>query len=121
MKKTVVLGASPEPNRYSNLASRMLNDAGFEFVPVGIKKGDVVGKSILNLRDKPQIDNVHTVTLYLSPRNQKEWYDYILGLKPRRIIFNPGTENLELGKLAEKQGIEAEYACNLVLLKTGQF
>jgi predicted CoA-binding protein len=121
MKKTVVIGASPEPSRYSNLASNMLHNAGFDFVPVGIKKGEILGKSILNLRDKPAIENTHTVTLYLNPTNQKEWYDYILGLKPQRLIFNPGTENPELSELAAKNGIEVENACNLVLIQTGQF
>jgi len=121
MKKTVVIGASPEPSRYSYLASHMLDDAGFEFVPVGIKKGDILGKSILDLRDKPNIENVHTITIYLNPENQKDWYSYILSLNPKRLIFNPGTENPELGDLAEKKGIEVEYACNLVLIQTGQF
>ena len=121
MKKTVVIGASPETSRYSNMASRMLDKAGFEFIPVGIKKGEILGKSILDLRNKPVIQKVHTVTIYLNPRNQKEWYIYILSLNPKRLIFNPGTENPELGNLAEMQGIEVEYACNLVLIRTGQF
>lgn len=121
MKKTVVIGASPYTSRYSNLASNMLHNAGFEFVPVGIKVGEILGKKILDIREKPEISDVHTVTMYLSPKNQTEWYDYILGLNPKRIIFNPGTENPELGKLAEKQGVEVDYACNLVLIQTGQF
>ncbi len=121
MKKTVVIGASPKSSRYSYLASHMLNDAGYEFVPIGIKKGEILGKSILNIKDNPAVDNVHTVTIYLSPGNQKDYYDYILGLNPKRLIFNPGAENPELGKLAENRGIEVEYACNLVLLRTGQF
>lgn len=121
MKKTVVIGASPVASRYSNLASRMLDNAGFEFVPVGIKKGEILNKSILDLREEPYIEDVHTVTLYLNPTNQKEWYSYILDLKPKRIIFNPGTENSELGEMAQKQGIDVEYACNLVLIQTGQF
>lgn len=121
MKKAVVIGASPEASRYSNLASHMLHNAGFEFVPVGIKKGEILGKTILNLRNKPAIENVHTVTLYLSPVNQKEWYDYILGLNPHRLIFNPGTENPELIELAKSKGIEVENACSLVLIQTGQF
>ena len=121
MKKTVVIGASPDPSRYSYVACQMLDQAGFEFIPVGIKKGEILGKPILDLKSKPKIDQVHTVTLYLNPNNQKEWYDYILSLNPRRMIFNPGTENLELATLAAKQKIEVEYACNLVLLRTGQF
>ena len=121
MKKTVVIGASPDTSRYSNLASHMLNNAGYEFVPVGIKKGEILGKAILNLKEKPEIEDVHTVTIYLNSANQKEWYDYILSLNPKRLIFNPGTENPELGKLAENLEIEVEYACNLVLIQTGQF
>lgn len=121
MKKTVVIGASPETSRYSNLVSHMLNNAGFDFVPVGIKKGEILGKSILDLGDEPDIKNVHTVTIYLNPGNQKEWYNYILGLNPKRLIFNPGTENPELGDLAGKKGIEVEYACSLVLIQSDQF
>ncbi len=121
MKKTIILGASPNPARYSNLAIRMLNDAGHEFVPVGIKKGELFGKPILNIRDKPQIEDVHTVSFYLGAEKQKEWYDYILGLRPKRLIFNPGAENPELSKLAKERGIEVENSCNLVLIQTGQF
>lgn len=121
MKKTVVIGASPDATRYSYLASQMLDNAGFEFVPVGIKKGEILGKPILNIKDKPAILDVHTVTIYLSPKNQEEWYSYIISLNPKRIIFNPGTGNPEFGELAKKEGIEVEYACNLVLIQTGQF
>ena len=121
MKKTVVIGASPESSRYSNLACQMLSDAGHTFVPVGIKQGEIDGEQILNLKEKPAIDGVHTVTMYLSPKNQPEWYDYILGLNPKRIIFNPGTENFEFAEMAKERGIDTEFACNLVLLRTGQF
>jgi uncharacterized protein len=121
MKKTVVIGASPDPARYSNIVCRMLADAGHEFVPVGIKGGHILGREILNIREKPAIENVHTVTMYLSPKNQIEWVDFVFSLKPRRIIFNPGTENPEFARKAVELGIEAEFACNLVLLGTGQF
>lgn len=121
MKKTVVLGASPNPSRYAFLACNMLHQAGFEFVPVGIKRGEILQQSILDLRAKPPIEDVHTVTLYLNPTNQQEWYDYITGLKPKRIIFNPGTENRELELLAAKQGIASLYACTLVLIRSNQF
>jgi hypothetical protein len=99
----------------------MLSDAGIQFVPVGIKRGKIEEEHILDLRQKPVIDQVHTVTLYLSPKNQTEWFDYILGLQPKRIIFNPGTENMEFAEMAHAKGIETEFACNLVLLRTGQF
>jgi predicted CoA-binding protein len=121
MKKTIVIGASPKRSRYSNLVCHMLSDAGIGFVPVGITRGEIEGRKILNLRDKPAIDQVHTVTLYLSPKNQLEWYDYMLSLLPKRIIFNPGTENMEFAEMANAKGIETEFACNLVLLRTGQF
>jgi uncharacterized protein len=90
-------------------------------VPIGIKTGEVAGASILNIREKPKIEGVDTVTLYIGPRHQPEWYDYLLGLKPRRIIFNPGTENDEFEKRAEAAGVEVEEACTLVLLRSRQF
>lgn len=120
-KKTVVIGASTNPARYAYLASNMLTDYGHEVVPVGIKKGEVAGKPIQDLRQHPEIKEVDTVTLYLGPQNQPEWYDYILGLNPNRIIFNPGTENSELVKKAESKGIEAVYGCTLVMLRAGTF
>ena len=120
-KKTVVLGASTNPERYAYLAANMLKENGHLIVPVGIKKGEVAGESILSISEKPQIEGVDTVTLYLGPANQKEWYDYILSLKPKRILFNPGTENEELEKLAQENNIETEQACTLVLLRTNQY
>lgn len=120
-KKTVILGATTNPMRYAYVAAEMFAERNIPFVPVGIKEGVVFGQEILNLREKPIIPDVHTVTLYLGPQNQVEWYDYILSLKPKRIIFNPGTENHELIDLANKNGIQACQACNLVLLSTGQF
>lgn len=121
MKKTVVIGASPNPGRYSNVVCRMLLETGHEFVPVGIKSGHIDGHEILDIRQQPDVENVHTVTLYLNARNQKEWYDYIFSLNPKRIIFNPGAENPEFARKASERGIKAEVACNLVLLSTRQF
>ena len=121
MKKTVVIGASPDPGRYSNIVCHMLSEEGHEFVPVGIRRGHIDGREILDIKQKPAIENVHTVTIYLSPENQQEWYDYIFSLKPHRIIFNPGTENPDFARKATELGIAAEFACNLVLLRTGQF
>ncbi|PSL07080.1 CoA-binding protein [Cecembia rubra] len=120
-KKTVILGASANPERYAYLAAEMLTERNIPFVPVGIKKGDVFGQSILEIKEKPHIPDVHTVTLYIGPHNQPEWYDYIFSLNPQRIIFNPGTENPELYDLAKSKGIDVWKACNLVLLRTGQF
>lgn len=119
--KTVIIGATTNPSRYAFLAANMLNEAHFEFVPVGIKQGKVLGKEILDLRTKPQIDDVHTVTLYIGPQNQPEWYEYILSLNPKRIIFNPGTENPEFMEMAKKQGVEVEAACTLVLIRTNSY
>lgn len=121
MKKTVILGATDNPSRYAYTAASMLDRQKIDFVPVGIKTGKVFGKEILDLRTRPTIPDVDTVTLYISPQNQPEWYDYILSLKPARIIFNPGTENPELEKMAREQGIQVWPACTLVLLSTGQY
>ncbi len=119
MKKTVVLGASDNPARYSFRAAHMLKKHGHEVVPVGIRKGEVAGLPIHT--DRPAEKDVDTVTLYVGPQNQPGWYDYILDLKPRRILFNPGTENPELEKLAHQHGIRTEEACTLVLLSIGQY
>ena len=119
MKKTLVLGASPNTSRYSNIVVKRLHSYGHEAVPVGIRKGEIDGVEIIT--DLPQRDDIDTVTLYLNPQRQKEYYDYILGLKPNRIIFNPGTENPELAKAAREAGIETEAACTLVKLATGDY
>jgi uncharacterized protein len=120
-KKTVIIGATPDPSRYAFIAASMLREYNHEIVPVSIKKGSVLGKEILDLRTKPEIPDVDTVTMYIGPQNQPEWYDYILGLKPRRIIFNPGTENDEFEKMAEDKGIETVEGCTLVMLRSYQF
>jgi predicted CoA-binding protein len=99
----------------------MLTQYNNEIVPLGIKTGEVFGNPILDIKQKPEIDNVDTVTLYIGPQRQPEWYDYILGLNPKRIIFNPGTENDEFEKMAEDKGIEALQACTLVMLRSRQF
>lgn len=119
--KTVLIGATPNPARYAYLVANELHQKGHEFVLLGIKKGVVAGREILNLREKPHIENVDTVTLYIGPQNQAEWIDYILSLEPRRIIFNPGSENEELAKKAEAQGIESLNACSLVMLSIGNY
>ena len=120
-QKTVVLGASNNPSRYSYTACQMLHEQGREFIPIGIKHGKVFGKDILPILNHPTIDNVETVTLYMNPAHQKPHYDFILNMKPKRIIFNPGTENMELRNLAEQKGIDTEFSCTLVLLSTGQY
>jgi len=120
-KKTVIIGATTNPGRYAYLAASMLTDYQHEIVPVGIRKGKVADKEIRNIRLKPPVQDVDTVTLYIGPHRQPEWYEYILSLKPKRIIFNPGTENDEFEKLAEEKGIETLEACTLVLLQSNQF
>jgi hypothetical protein len=119
MKKTVVLGASPNPSRYSNRAVKRLLSNGYEAVAIGIRAGEINGIEIIT--DTPLVKNVHTITLYLNPERQKLHYDYILSLQPERIIFNPGTENHELMRLASEQGIEIEVACTLILLSVGEY
>jgi predicted CoA-binding protein len=120
-KKTVIIGATTNPSRYAYLAAQMLTSYQYEIVPVGIKEGVVFDKEILDIFEKPPVENVDTVTLYIGPHRQPEYYDYILGLKPKRIIFNPGTENDEFEKMAEAKGIEALQACTLVMLRSGQY
>lgn len=122
MKKTVLIGATTNPSRYAYLAANMLAEYGHEVVPLSIHKaGQVAGFEILDLNAKPAIADVDTVTLYIGPQRQPEWYDYILGLKPKRIIFNPGTENEDFEKRAEAEGVEALEACTLVMLRSRQF
>jgi len=119
MKKTLVLGATTNPSKYGYIATSRLKSHGHEVIPVGIRKGKIEDIEIRN--DFPVLDNIDTVTLYLNPRIQKEYYGYILKLNPKRIIFNPGTENIELVNLAKQKGIEVEIACTLVLLSTAQY
>lgn len=118
-KKTLVLGATPNTGRYANLAANRLVSHGHSIVNVGIREGEVAGVPI----EKP--DTIHTdidtITLYVGPQRQPPLYDYILSTHPKRIIFNPGTENSELRKLATDKGIETEYACTLVLLSIGDY
>lgn len=121
MKKTLLVGATEDRTRYAYLAAKMLNETGHDFIPIGIKKGEVFGREIVDLRSKPELEDIHTITLYIGPANQKEWIDYLIGLNPERIIFNPGTENPEFFSKASEAGIEVLPACNLVMLSTGQF
>jgi predicted CoA-binding protein len=119
MKKTLILGASTNPDRYSNIAAHRLVAHGHPIVNVGVKSGEVAG-AMIELPDVIHQD-IDTISLYLGPANQTPYYDYILKSNPKRIIFNPGTENGELERLAEEKGIETTEACTLVLLSTGQY
>lgn len=118
-KKTLVLGASPNPARYSYIAVLRLIAQGHPVVALGINMGSI-GSSMIET-EKKTYNDIDTVTLYLNPTHQKEYYTYILALAPKRILFNPGTENDELMELANKQGIRTQEACTLVLLSTGQY
>jgi predicted CoA-binding protein len=119
MKKTLVLGATPNPDRYAYLAANRLARHGHEIVNVGIKTGTVAGVPI----EKPETihPDIDTITLYVGPRNQPSLYNYILETKPKRVVFNPGTENEELESQLRQHGIEPVEACTLVLLSTGQY
>lgn len=118
-KKTLVLGASDNSSRYSYLAIQRLRSKGHEVVGIGKHTGTVEDVTIETT--KQPIEELNTVTLYLNPLHQKEYYDYILSLKPKRIIFNPGAENEELKQLALQNNIQPMEACTLVLLSTGQY
>ena len=118
-KKTLVLGGSENPNRYGNMAIHRLRGKGHPVVSIGKRKGEVLDVDIVT--ETQPFDDVDTVTLYLNPKNQEPYYDYILSLKPKRIIFNPGAENEELASLAAEKGIEPIEACTLVMLATGQY
>lgn len=117
--KVLVLGASMNEDRYSNRAIKKLVAHGFEVAALGNKIGEVNGVEIK--KELYPFENIHTITLYLNPQNQKPYYDYILSLKPKRIIFNPGTENLELQEILKQKKIQVEEACTLVMLGMGVF
>ncbi|MBS1555816.1 MAG: CoA-binding protein [Bacteroidetes bacterium] len=121
MKKTVIIGATTNKDRYAYLAAEMLTEYHHEIVPVGIKKGEVFGKAILEIQTRPEVQDVDTVTMYIGPQRQPEHYQYILSLKPKRVIFNPGTENSEFEKMVEQSGAEAIEACTLVMLRSRQY
>ncbi len=118
-KKTLVLGASENPARYSYLAANKLKNNGHPVVAIGKCKGTVAGVPIET--EQVPLNDIDTVTLYLNPAHQKAYYDYIIALHPQRIIFNPGTENDELAELAQQAGIKTVEACTLVMLSTGQY
>ncbi len=117
--KTLVFGASTKKYRYSYRAVHLLALNGFEAVPVGLSEGEIDGIQILT--GHPDIKNIHTISMYVNKERQIEHYGYFLELKPKRIIFNPGTENPELTKLATEKGIKCENSCTLVLLSIGQY
>ncbi len=118
-KLTIILGASANPSRYSFLALNRLLQHGHPVLPIGLRETEVAGVKIVN--KPPEVEQADTITLYLNPIRQKEYYPFILAVNPRRIIFNPGTENPELKRLAKVKGIESIEACTLVMLATGEY
>lgn len=117
--KTIVLGASPNEDRFSYKAIVSLRKHNYEVIAIGKRMGIVADVEII--QHTPFIEDVHTIAIYLSPKNQKEYYNYILSLNPKRIIFNPGTENEELLKIAQNKGIEVVERCILIMLSTNQY
>jgi len=118
-KKTLVLGASLKEDRYSNIAINKLVNNGHEVIAIGLRKGNIENVKIDT--GYPELKDIDTVTLYVKPERQEEYYEYIISIKPKRVIFNPGTENREFIELLESNNIEVEVACTLVLLTIGQY
>ena len=119
MQTTLVFGASLKPYRYSNLAIRRLREYNIDTVAFGLRAGDVAGVQIKTNLD--ELPNVDIVTLYLGAQRQKEYYEQIIALQPKKVIFNPGTENEAFYTLLKQHNIHVEVACTLVLLATGQY
>ncbi|TDD76085.1 CoA-binding protein [Flavobacterium caseinilyticum] len=118
-KKTLVLGATTKPERYAFKAVNMLVDKGHSVLALGQNAGEVAGVKI-QTKAIP-LKNIDTVTLYLNPTRQRDYYNYIVEAKPKRVIFNPGTENPEFYQLLKLNDIKVEVACTLVLLATNQY
>ena len=118
-KKTLVLGATTKPERYAFKAITMLTEKGHSVIAIGQNQGEVAGITI-RTKNIP-LKNIDTVTLYLNPVRQREYYNYIIETKPKRVLFNPGTENPEFYQLLQSNGIKVEIACTLVLLTTNQY
>ena len=118
-KKTLVIGASIKPERYSNIATRRLVNNNIDTIALGLREGNIGAVKILT--ERPNDQNIHTVTLYIGAKHQPDFYDYIIQLNPQRVIFNPGTENPEFYELLQKKDIEVVIACTLVLLSTDNY
>ena len=119
MKKVIVLGASLDSSRYSNMAMKKLKLKDYDIIGIGSRTGEVVGVPILT--EPILINDIHTVTIYLNPMNQRSYYDYVFETRPKRVIFNPGSENKEFEMLLDQQQISFEKACTLVMLSLNQF
>ena len=117
--KTLVIGASVKPDRYSHKVVLKLLDSGIKVIPMGINQGNIADLVIVRPFEKQK--NIHTVLIYITPEVQKEYYKYIINLKPKRVLFNPGTENPLFSQMLQKHNIYWENSCSLVLLSTNQY
>ena len=115
----MIIGAATNPARYAHAAALRLTQHGHDIVQIGLKPGEVAGEPINTQKDA--FEGIDTVTLYIGPRHQADYYEYVVSLKPKRVIFNPGTENAEFEKLLVENNIEPIEACTLVMLATGQY
>lgn len=120
-KKTVIFGATTHTYRYAYLAANKLSSHGHEIVPLGIRSGSVANEEILDINTRPTLKDVDTVTMYLRPAYQTEFEDYLISLGPKRIVFNPGTENPSFEEKARAHNIETLHACTLVMLSADQY
>jgi len=120
-KITLIAGATSDPSRYAFIAASFLDRFNLPFIPIGINKGNVLGRKIEPLHERPKLENIDTITLYLNVWHQKEWEEYFLSLNPKRIIFNPGAENNEFAEKAKLNGIQCVNGCTLVMISTGQY
>ena len=118
-KSTLVIGASLKEYRYSHICVKTLVAAGFQVTAIGLREGFIDKVPVLS--EFPELTDIHTVTLYLGPQNQLPWYNYILTLKPERVIFNPGTENQEFEDLLTNAGIEVTEDCTIMMVERGRF
>ena len=118
-KKTLVLGASLNPERFSYMAVRKLKYGNIPVVAVGLREGEISGVRIE--KGFPKFEDIHTLTIYVGPKNLAAYYDYILGLNPRRVIFNPGTESPEFAEILSAAGVEVVYACTLIMISNNQY
>lgn len=115
----MVFGASSNPERYSFIATNMLKEFNHDIVLYGNRKGEISG-TLISV-ELPIEKDFDTVTLYVNPKLQTDFYEFIINLKPKRVIFNPGTENAEFKNVLQQNQIEAIEACTLVMLRTGQY
>ena len=118
-KTTLVIGASSKPERYSNAAVKLLQEFGHPVIPLAKRAGFVNGIPVRT--EFPAGEKVHTVTLYVGPKHQPEYYNLLIKLNPERVIFNPGTFNEELKSLLKNKGIETVEDCTLIMLRSGDY